>query len=46
MPTRYKPQLIENYSDVDAAELIRETITIEKDIKDKLDKLLQMMGED
>lgn len=38
---RYKPQVVENAPDEDPAELIRETLTLKRDIAEGLEKLLK-----
>ena len=43
---RYKPQFVEKYSEADAAELIRETLAIERDIAIGLEQLLRKVGDD
>ena len=43
---RYKPQFIEKHSEDDAAELIRETLAIERDIAIGLEQLLRKVADD
>ena len=40
----YKPRIVEDYSEVDAAQLIRETLVIEQDIAAGLEQLLRKVG--
>jgi type I restriction enzyme M protein len=42
---RYKPQLVEKAPDEDPAQLIRETLAVERGIADGLEKLLQSVEE-
>jgi type I restriction enzyme M protein len=41
---RYKPQVAEHAPEEDPAELIREVLTIERDIVEGLEKLLKEVG--
>ena len=43
---RYRPQIVDNFSEDDATELIRETLAIERDIAIGLEQLLRKVGDD